>query len=71
MIDLDARYHDYLHGKEKKFRIDGVEDLVKAYGYTDDGKDIDGYYVTTENHTMYFCKQGGFKRKERLTTVEG
>ncbi len=32
----------------------------------DDGKDIDGYYVTTENHTMYFCKQGGFKRKEVL-----
>ena len=71
MIDLDARYHDYLHLKEKKFRIDGVEEHVKAYGYTDDGKDIDGYSVTTEKHTMYFCKQGGFKRKERLTTVEG
>ena len=66
MIDLDARYHDYLHLKEKKFRIDGIEEHVKAYGYTDDGTDIDGYYVTTENHTMYFCKQGGCKRKEVL-----
>ena len=71
MIDLDARYHDYLHLKEKKFRIDVVEEHVKGYGYTDDGKDIDGYYVTTENHTMYFCKQGGFKRKEKLTRVKG
>ena len=66
MINLDARYHDYLHKGEKKFRIDGIEEKVQAYGYTDDGKDIDGYYVTTENYTLYFCKQGGFKRKEEL-----
>ncbi len=70
MINLDARYHDYLQGN-KKFRIDGIEERVKGYGYTDDGKDIDGYYVTTENHQLYFCKDGGFKRKEELTIVEG
>ena len=66
MINLDARYHDYLHLKEKKFRIDGIEEYVKGYGYTDDGTDIDGYYVTTENYTFYFCKKGVFQRKEEL-----
>ena len=70
MINLDARYHDYLGGS-KKFRIDGIEEKVKAYGYTDDGTDIDGYYVTTENHQLYFCKKGTFKRKQELTRVEG
>ena len=70
MINLDARYHDYLGGC-KKFRIDGIEEKVKAYGYTDDGTDIDGYYVTTENHQLYFCKQGNFKNKKYLTRVEG
>ena len=40
MFNLDERYHSYLNGS-KKLRIDGVEEKVKAYGYTDDGKDID------------------------------
>ncbi len=71
MINLDARYHDYLQGSSKKFRIDGIEESVKGYGYTDDGKSIDGYYVTTENYQLYFCNQGGFKRKEQLTKIEG
>ncbi len=71
MINLDTIYQDYLHHGEKKFRIDGVEEKVIAYGYTDDGTDIDGYYVTTKNHTLYFCKKGSFKRKKQLTTVEG
>ena len=66
MIDLDARYHDYLHLKEKKFRIDGIEEHVKAYGYPDAGTEIDGYYVTTENYTFYFCKEGTFKGKKEL-----
>ena len=66
MISLDTIYQDYLHHGDKKFRIDGIEERVKAYGYTDDGQDIDGYYVTTEHHQLYFCKQGGFKRKEVL-----
>ena len=43
MLNLDERYHSYLKG-EKKLRIDGVEEKVVAYGYTDDGSTIDGYY---------------------------
>ena len=55
MIDLDARYHEYLIRDNKNFRLDGIDEKVKAYGYTDDGQSIDGYYVTTENYTFYFC----------------
>ena len=68
MINLDTRYHESLIRDDKNFRFDGVDEKVRAYGYTDDGKDIDGYYVTTENHTLYFCKQGGFKRKKVLAS---
>lgn len=66
MIDLDARYHEYLRRDNKNFRLDGIDERVKAYGYTDDGQSIDGYYVTTENYTFYFCKEGTFKGKKEL-----
>ena len=66
MIDLDARYHEYVIRDNKNFRLDGIDEKVKAYGYTDNGQEIDGYYVTTENYTFYFCKNGVFKRKEEL-----
>ena len=46
MFNLDERYQSYLGGN-KKLRIDGVEERVKAYGYTDDGEKVDGYYLTT------------------------
>lgn len=67
MINLDARYHEYLTSDTKNFRLDGIDEKVKAYGYTDNGQEIDGYYVTTENYTFYFCKEGVFKRKEELS----
>ena len=44
--------------------IDGVKEKVIAYGYEDDGKDITGHYVTTENYQLYYDLQGNFKRKE-------
>ena len=68
MFNLDERYHSYLDGS-KKLRIDGVAERVKAYGYTDDGKSIDGYYVTTENYTLYYDMEGTFKRMETLEKV--
>ena len=68
MMNLDERYHSYLKG-EKKLRIDGVEEKVKAYGYTDDGSNIDGYYLTTENYMLYYTKDGSFKRMKALQEV--
>ena len=68
MFNLDERYHSYLTG-DKKLRIDGVEEKVKAYGYTDNGKDIDGYYLTTENYQLKYNMDGIFLRMEALREV--
>ena len=65
MINLDDRYHSYLSGS-KKMRIDGVEERIKGYGWEDDGKDIIGYYVNTENYQLHYSKDGVFLRMEAL-----
>ena len=65
MINLDEKYHSYLKG-EKKLRIDGVEEKVVAYGYTDDGSSIDGYYLTTENFHLKYDLQGIFLKMKAL-----
>ena len=57
MFNLDERYQSYLTG-EKKLRIDGIEERVVAYGYTDDGSDIDGYYLTTKNYQLKYNLKG-------------
>ena len=68
MFNLDERYQSYLTG-DKKLRIDGVEEKVKGYGYTDNGKDIDGYYLTTENYQLKYNMDGIFLRMEALREV--
>ena len=68
MFNLDERYQSYLTG-DKKLRIDGVEERVIGYGYTDYGKDIDGYYLTTENYQLKYSMYGIFLRMEALREV--
>ena len=68
MINLDERYHSYLTG-EKKVRIDGVEEKVIGYGYTDNGKDIDGYYLTTENYQLKYNMDGLFLNMKAIREV--
>ena len=65
MINLDQRYQSYLSGS-KRMRIDGVDEKVRAYGWEDDGKDIIGYYVTTENYQLHYSKDGVFLSMEAL-----
>ena len=65
MINLDDRYHSYLHGT-KRMRIDGVEERIRGYGYLDDGKDIIGHYVTTDNYQLQYNLDGVFLRMEAL-----
>ena len=50
MFNLDERYHSYLTG-DKKLRIDGVEEKVKGYGYTDNGKDIVSFTILNDGGT--------------------
>ena len=68
MFNLDERYHSYLSG-DKKLRIDGVEEKVKAYGYTDNGKEIDGYYLTTENYQLKYNMDGLFLNMKAIREV--
>ena len=66
MINLDQKYESYVRNSTKKLRIDGVEERVRGYGYTDDGKDIDGYYLITDNYTLYYNRDEQFLRMEAL-----
>ena len=69
MFNLDQKYESYVRNGSKKLRIDGVNERVRGYGYTDDGKDIDGYYLITDNHTLYYNKKEQFLRMEALEKV--
>jgi hypothetical protein len=66
MINLDARYHEYLHSN-KCFTINGVCEKVVAYGWTDDGVTIDGYYVLTKNYKLqYNMKEQCISMQQRI-----
>jgi hypothetical protein len=66
MINLDARYHEYLHSN-KCFTIDGACEKVIAYGWTDDGSTIDGYYVLTNNYKLqYNMKEQCISMQQRI-----
>ena len=65
MINLDERYHSYLHGN-KRMRIDGVGEKVKGYGWRDDGSSIIGHYVLTENYKLYYDMEGAFVRMKAI-----
>ena len=66
MINLDARYHEYLH-TNKCFTIDGACEKVIAYGWTDDGVTINGYYVLTKNYKLqYNMKEQCISMQQRI-----
>ena len=68
MINLDERYHSYLHGN-KRMRIDGVGEKVTAYGRRDDGSSIIGHYVITENYKLYYDMEGAFVKMKALKVL--
>ena len=69
MFNLDLKYESYVRNGNKKLRIDGIEERVRGYGYTDNGKDIDGYYLLTENYTLYYNKNEQFLKMEAIREV--
>ena len=68
-ITLDQKYESYVRNGDKKLRIDGIQERVRGYGYTDDGKDIDGYYLITDNYTLYYNRNEQFLKMEALKEV--
>ena len=69
MINLDDKYHSYLSG-DKRMTIDGVKERVRGYGWTDDGKQIDGHYVITDNYKLYYNMDAVFVRMKALRELE-
>ena len=69
MINLDDRYHSYLSG-DKRMTIDGVKERVKGYGWSDNGKEIVGHYVITDNYKLHYNMDAQFVRMEALKEME-
>jgi hypothetical protein len=62
-VNLHQKFNHYLH-THKKLDLQDVDECVIGYGWTDDGKNLTGYYVQTETHRMYFDLKENFKYKE-------
>ena len=65
MVNLDERYHDYLING-KLIRMDGISEKLIGYGWHCDGNEIKGYYLTTENHKLYYNNNQVYQYKETL-----
>ena len=68
MINLEERYHEYLHS-DKTLRIDGDEERLQAYGWHCDGNEIKGYYLTTKNYKLYYNMKEQFVKLEAIREV--
>ena len=53
MINLHQKFNHYLN-TDKKLDTQDVNEKIISYGWTDDGKDIVGYYVLTENYELLY-----------------
>ena len=69
MINLDEKFHDYLEKGGKTFRIDGVDEPLRGYGYNCDGNDIVGYYVTTRHYKLYYNMNEQFIKMQPLREI--
>jgi hypothetical protein len=64
MINLDERYHSYLHSN-KSFCIDGICEKVRSYGFRCDETTIVGYYVVTDNWVMNYNLKEEFVSRQK------
>ena len=62
MINLHQKFNHYLN-TERKLDLYDVNEKVVSYGWADDGKDLIGYYVLTENFELVYDLKDQFKHK--------
>jgi len=67
MVNLHQRYGHYLNNKNKKH--DRVNEHIVSYGWCDDGKDLIGYYVLTENYKLVYNLKEEFQYQECRSRV--
>ena len=60
MINLHQLYNHYLNTDKKH---DLVNEKIVSYGWCDNGKDLTGYYVLTENHELLYTMDGYLDKK--------
>ena len=65
MINLEEKFGSYINSS-KTFRIDGVDEPLRGYGYNCDGSDIIGYWVNTRNYKLYYNMNEQFLKMEPL-----
>jgi len=62
MINLHQRFNHYLN-TDKKIDLRDVNERVISYGWLDDGKNLTGYYVLTENYELVYDLSDRFQYK--------
>jgi len=62
MINLHQRFNHYLN-TDKKIDLRDVNERVISYGWLDNGKDLVGYYVLTENYELVYDLSDRFQYK--------
>ena len=63
-VNLHQKFNHYLH--TLKIGSADIDERVIGYGWTDDGKDLTGYYVQTETHRVFDLKRANIKYGKSL-----
>lgn len=62
MVNLHQKFNHYLN-TSKKIDLRDVNERLISYGWLDDGKDLTGYYVLTENYELVYNLKDEFQYK--------
>ena len=62
VINLHQKFNHYLN-TNKKIDLRDVNERVISYGWLDNGKDLTGYYVLTENYELVYDLSDRFQYK--------
>ena len=65
MVNLHQRYNHYLNTNRKH---DQVNERIIGYGWADNGSELTGYYVLTENYKLFYNLQEQFQYLERWSS---
>ena len=62
MVNLHERYNHYLN-TDKLLQDHDVNERLITYGWLDNGKDLTGYFLLTENYELRYDIKGNFRTK--------